>query len=87
METTGGPVTLINESGDSHLGVYSPKDGRDGVSDFPETGLALLDVIPAVGSKFQPPDQLGPQSKQRHVSGTTRGSVIFRFDAATKRRK
>jgi hypothetical protein len=86
FETTGGTVTLFNASGDSHLGVYTPKDGRDGVSDFPETGLALLDVIPAVGSKFQPPDQLGPQSRQRHVSGTTRGSVIFRFDAAANKR-
>jgi hypothetical protein len=81
FETTAGSVTLVNESGGSYLGVYKPKDGRDGVSDFPETGLAILDVIPAIGSKFQPPDQLGPQSRQRHVSGTTHGSVIFRFDA------
>jgi len=86
FETMAGSVTLINESGDSHLGVYGPKDGRDGVGDFPETGLALLDVIPAVGSKFQPPDQLGPQSQQRHVSGTTHGSVLFRFDTVKGRK-
>jgi hypothetical protein len=85
FDTNAGEVTLINEAAGSHLGVYQPKDGRDGVSDLPETGLALLDVIPAIGSKFQPPDQLGPQSAQRHVSGTTRGSVLFRFDGITKR--
>ena len=79
FETTAGGVTLFNESGGSHLGVYKPRDGRDGVGDFPETGLAVLDVIPAVGSKFQPPDQLGPQSKQRQVSGTTHRSLLFRF--------
>jgi hypothetical protein len=85
FETAAGSVTLFNESSDSYLGVFKPKDGRDGLLDLPETGLALLDVIPAIGSKFQPPDQLGPQSQQRHVSGTTRGSVLFRFDAVTNR--
>ena len=87
FETTAGSVTFINESGDSHLGVYKPRDGRDGVSDFPETGLAILDVIPPIGSKFQPPNQLGPQSRQRNVSGTTRGSVLFRFDAVPDKQK
>ncbi len=87
FDTAGGAVTLFKESGDSHLGVYRPKDGRDGLLDFPETGIALLDVIPPIGSKFHPPDQLGPQSGQRHVSGTKRGSLLFRFDAATTRRK
>lgn len=85
FDTTGGRVTLIKESGDSHLGVYQPRDGRDGLLELPETGIALLDVVPAVGSKFQPPDQLGPQSAQRHVNGTTRGSLLFRFDRFTKR--
>ncbi len=87
FETTAGTFTLFNESGSSHLGIYKPKDGRDGLLDLPETGIAFLDVIPAVGSKFQPPDQLGPQSKQRHVSGTTRGSILFRFDTPTSRQK
>jgi hypothetical protein len=87
FDTGGGTVTVFNESGDSHLGVYRPKDGRDGLLDLPETGIAFLDVIPAVGSKFQPPDQLGPQSRQRHVSGTTRGSLLFRFDTATKKQR
>ncbi len=85
FETTAGVVTVFKESGDSHLGVYRPKDGRDGLLDLPETGLAVLHVVPAVGSKFQPPDQLGPQSQQRHVSGTTRGSLLFRFDPAAKK--
>jgi hypothetical protein len=86
FETTAGSVTFVNRSGDTRLGVYKPRDGRDGVSDLPETTLAVLDVIPAIGSKFQPPDQLGPQSKQGHVSGTTRGSLLFRFDANTNKR-
>lgn len=85
FETTAGSVTFINKSSDSHLGVFKPKDGRDGLLDLPETGLAILHVVPAIGSKFQPPDQLGPQSQQRHVSGTTRGSISFSFNATSKR--
>ncbi|MDT5272191.1 MAG: hypothetical protein QOH49_4377 [Acidobacteriota bacterium] len=84
FDTDGGRVLIVNQSNDSHLGVYRPKDGRDGLLDLPETGIAFLDLIPAIGSKFQPPSQLGPQSKQRHVSGTTRGSVLFGFDTITK---
>ncbi|HEX8118066.1 MAG TPA: hypothetical protein VF521_12405, partial [Pyrinomonadaceae bacterium] len=80
FETTAGSVTLVNQSDGSHLGVYRPKDGRDGLLELPETGLAVLEVIPAIGSKFQPPDELGPQSARRHVSGTTRGSLLLRFD-------
>ena len=86
FETTAGSITVVKESGDSHLGVYRPKDGRDGLLDLPDTGRAFLDVIPAVGSKFQPPDQLGPRSKQRHVSGTTRGSLLFDFNATSNKR-
>jgi hypothetical protein len=87
FDTGGGTFTLFNRSDGSHLGVYKPKEGRDGVNEFPETGLAILDVIPAIGSKFQTPEQLGPQSKQRHVSGPRRGSVLFRFDSALSRRR
>lgn len=87
FDTNGGRVTLFNETNDSYLGVYKPKDGRDGLLDLPETGIALLDVIPAIGSKFQPPSQLGPQSRQRQVSGTKGGVVLFRFDTTTKRQK
>jgi hypothetical protein len=87
FDTGSGTFAVVNESGGSHLGVYKPRDGRDGLLGLPETGIAFLDVIPAVGSKFQPPSELGPQSKQRHVSGATRGSLLFRFDANTKSQK
>jgi hypothetical protein len=40
---------------------------------------ALLDAIPALGSKFQARDELGPQSQPRRVSGAMRRAVYFRF--------
>jgi Glycosyl hydrolases family 2, TIM barrel domain/Glycosyl hydrolases family 2, sugar binding domain/Glycosyl hydrolases family 2/Domain of unknown function (DUF4981)/Beta galactosidase small chain len=80
FDTTGGEVMVINETDESYLGVYKPKDGHEGLLDFPETGVAFLDVIPAMRSKNHPPSELGPQSKQRQVSGTKRGTVYFRFE-------
>jgi hypothetical protein len=46
---------------------------------FPDTGLAFLDVIPAQGTKFDVPDQLGPQSRTPKAEGTRRGTVLLRF--------
>ncbi len=79
FDTSGGKVTIINEADESYLGVYKPKDGRDGLLDFPETGLAFLDVIPAMRSKNHSTSELGPQSRQRQVAGTRRGAVRFSF--------
>jgi hypothetical protein len=41
--------------------------------------VAFLDVIPAQGTKFDTPDQLGPQSRTPRVGGVKRGSVDLRF--------
>lgn len=45
----------------------------------PETGLALLDVIPAIGTKFNLAEELGPQSQKARLSGTQTGKVYLRF--------
>ena len=45
---------------------------------FPDTGLAFLEVIPAIGTKFDAPEHLGPQSRTPRVSGVRRGSVELR---------
>jgi len=36
-------------------------------------------VIPAIGTKFNTPETLGPQSQPRKVNGVRQGSVTFRF--------
>lgn len=81
LETTEGSITVENAAGDCFLGVFTPRDGKVGpLLDLPVTGLAFLDVIPAIGEKFNLPETLGPQSQPRKVSGTRRDSLIFRFD-------
>jgi Glycosyl hydrolases family 2, TIM barrel domain/Glycosyl hydrolases family 2, sugar binding domain/Glycosyl hydrolases family 2/Domain of unknown function (DUF4981)/Beta galactosidase small chain len=82
FETTDGRIVLMNETDDSFLGVYKPKDGKDGLLDFPETGIAFLEVIPAMRSKNHSPGELGPLSQQRRVNGITRRTVRMIFSAS-----
>jgi hypothetical protein len=79
LETTLGTLTVENRSGIPFIGLDGPRDGEPSMLAFPDTGLALLHVIPAIGTKFDMPDQLGPQSRTPTVSGVQRGSVMLRF--------
>ena len=72
---------MENRSNVPFFGLYGPRDGEPPMLAFPDTGLALLHVIPAIGNKFDTPDQLGPQSRTPKVSGIQRGSVVLRFAA------
>jgi len=82
LETLDGPLSVINGTNAGYLGIYRPLDGADPVNTtlhVPETGLALLDVIPAIGTKFNPAEELGPQSQKARLSGTQTGKVYLRF--------
>jgi hypothetical protein len=79
FNTTAGKITISTEAMDSFLGVYKPKDGKDGLLDLPEIGIGILDVIPAMRNKFHTTDEIGPQSKPKQVRGTKRGTLYFRF--------
>jgi hypothetical protein len=70
FDSTAGPLTLSSTTPGSFLGVFTPKDGPVGsLLQLPETGLAVLDVIPAIRDKFIAPRDLGPQSAERTVAG------------------
>jgi hypothetical protein len=78
--TTEGALTIENGTDGGFLGVYRPNDGPDRpVLHLPATGLALLDVIPAMGSKFTLPEAHGPESQPRRVSGVHHGSMRVVF--------
>jgi hypothetical protein len=82
FSTQTGDITMVNESDDVFLGVYRPHDGPDPKGtklEAPQTGIALLHGIPAIGTKFQKPEALGPESQKNNASGAYRGKVWFRF--------
>ena len=65
----------------SHVGVYQPRDGRDHILyTLPETGIALLKVIPAVRNKVNTTDLNGPSAQPVWLEGEGTFSVVLRFD-------
>ena len=82
FSTEQGDITIVNATPELFLGVYRPTDGPFPANtklNVPETGIALLHGIPAIGTKFDRPEVLGPQSQKNSASGTYRGTVWFHF--------
>ena len=77
FETAGGSF-IISPNG-AYLGLFKPSDGVNGLLDFPDVGISVLDVIPAMRNKFHTTDEIGPQSKAKDVTGIMRRSIQFRF--------
>jgi hypothetical protein len=77
--TAAGPFSISAATPNSYLGLFKPKDGVNGLLDFPDIGIAVLDVIPAMRNKFHTTDEIGPQSKQKQVSGSVMRKLLFRF--------
>ncbi|HUG11782.1 MAG TPA: glycoside hydrolase family 2 TIM barrel-domain containing protein [Opitutaceae bacterium] len=80
IETAEQRMTVENVSGVPFHGIGRPRDGVNGLLDLPDVGLAFLEVIPAMRNKFHAPEQLGPQSQRRTISGTQSGTLVFRFE-------
>jgi len=81
LETTEGSLIAANGGEGGFLGIYTPNDGKVGpVLNLPATGLAFLDVIPPIGSKFTPASAMGPESQSRQVSGVHHGTIRMRFE-------
>jgi len=75
-------LTLVF-AGDLDLGLGAagfPADARDAVAAVPELGLTLLNGIAAIGTKFHPASELGPQSRAHETDGLYRGTVWLYAD-------
>ncbi|MEG1585298.1 MAG: glycoside hydrolase family 2 TIM barrel-domain containing protein [Bacteroidales bacterium] len=83
LKTTEGVITLQNRlpENDQYLGIYQPRDGRDALLyTLPQTGISVLDVIPAVRNKVNSTDLCGPSSQAKWVSGVKTGSLQIDFN-------
>ena len=80
IETTEGKFGFIDPSG-CYIGVYTPRDGRDHLLyTLPETGIALLKVIPAVRNKVNTTDLNGPSAQPYWSKGKGAISAILKFE-------
>jgi hypothetical protein len=81
--TDEGRITMLNATEDVYLGVYRPKDGpfpKMTQLQVPQTGIALLHGIPAIGTKFKSSERLGPQSQKNQATGLYQASVYLHFE-------
>lgn len=81
LATAGERVTVENIGAVPHFGLFQPRGGVNPVLELPEVGWSFLHVIPAMGTKFELPDKMGPQSQPRTLRGVQRGEL--RIDFAT----
>ena len=81
FSTEEGGITLVNETPDSYVGVYQPRDGRDRLLfTLPESGISVLHVIPPVRNKVNATDLIGPSSQAKWVDGSYSGRIALIFD-------
>ena len=76
IQTGEGKISLSGLTSDEHIGVYTPRDGRDELLyTLPQTGLAIYKVIPAVRNKVNTTDLNGPSAQPKWLNG--KGQVTF----------
>lgn len=81
IKTQEGTIQIMNQTPDSYVGVYQPRDGRDKILyTLPESGISILNVIPAVRNKVNATDLCGPSSQPKWVDGEYTGRLLFCFE-------
>jgi len=83
LETEEGKILITNGQNTpvEYFGVYTPRDGRDHILyELPETGVSLLQAIPAVRNKVNTTDLNGPSAQPFWANGIHEGKVTFKFE-------
>ncbi len=80
LKTKEGIISIENQTPDTYIGVYQPRDGRDKLLyTLPESGISILNVIPAVRNKVNSTDLNGPSAQPKWVDGVYKGRIILQF--------
>lgn len=84
LQVGSGRLHIVSEQ-DRALGLWQPTfpdDAKDARAEVHRpNGLAFLDAAPAVGTKFHPAENLGPQSRPMPRDGLHGGAIWLRFGA------
>jgi len=83
-DTAEGPITVLNNNGVPFMQVLTPEFPPANLvgkakAPVPECGLAFLDAIPPIGSKFKEARFGGPQGQPTLAHGEYTGSLSFYF--------
>ena len=80
LKTSEGEISITNETPNSYIGIYEPRDGRDKLLyTLPKSGISVLNVIPAVRNKVNSTDLNGPSAQPKWVDGVYNGRIVLKF--------
>jgi hypothetical protein len=79
LQTTGGTIEVLPRQDDTFLRIGTNDEGEKIRMGWPEGDFSMLHGIPAIGTKFKAPEQLGPQSQFNPAPGVVTGKATFRF--------
>jgi hypothetical protein len=75
MHTREAKVVIRNGSGIPFFGLYRPTPGEKPVIELPDTGWSFLHAVPPIGTKFDLPEVLGPQSQPTRFTAPIEGEL------------
>jgi hypothetical protein len=75
MHTRDAKVVIRNGSGIPYFGLYRPTPGDKPVLELPDLGWSFLHAVPPIGTKFDLPDVLGPESQPTQFTGPIEGEL------------
>ncbi|MFC4590834.1 glycoside hydrolase family 2 TIM barrel-domain containing protein [Sphaerisporangium corydalis] len=82
LATTEGTITMVAAEENLFLRLFTPATGANPQSatvPYPAGGISFLDGIPAIGDKFLPAAEHGPESQPNVATGDYHRTVFFRF--------
>jgi hypothetical protein len=80
LATANARISVENVSAVPFFGLFRPQGGVNPVLALPDVGWSFLHVIPAMGTKFDVPSVMGPQSQPRVLTGVQTGTLRFNFE-------
>lgn len=72
-------IVFRNVSGVPFFGLHRPQPGKQPIIELPDLGWSFLHAIPPIGTKFDPPGILGPQSQVTRLRGLIRGEIALQL--------
>lgn len=79
ITTSSGRIQIIPHQDDTFLRLGTNDEGERIRTYWPDGDISILHGIPAIGTKFKPPEALGPQSQLNPAPGVVTGKASFRF--------
>lgn len=81
LTTDEGKIGFSGLTAGEYVGVYTPRDGRDGLLyTLPQTGLCIFKVIPSVRNKVNTTDLNGPSAQPQWLNGKGEASFTLNFE-------